>query len=75
MSVEDFHYYSARFNQELDAANDAVNPVSAEIHRTLAKLYSAKATELNLIVEEDRRSAIPVGDGDNFRQILQSGPA
>lgn len=75
MSKEDFHYYRARSDQELDASNEAANAASAEIHRTLAKLYAAKATELNVTVEEDRRFAIPVGDGDNFRQSLQSGPA
>lgn len=43
MNDNDKAYYLSRAEQEDEAAREAVNPLAANIHRTLGRRYRAKA--------------------------------
>ena len=44
---ENAAYYFSRAEQEEEAARKATNPIAAEIHRSLANRYRAKAYDLH----------------------------
>lgn len=55
-------YYLSRGKQEDEAARKAVNPLAADIHRSLASCYRAKACGINTYDADDAQKLSVVRD-------------
>ena len=55
-------YYLSRAEQEDEAAHTAVSPLAADIHRSLATRYRAKAAGYNNYDVDDRQKLSIVRD-------------
>lgn len=56
MIEEEQYYFRSRAEEELAAAVNSTNVESAEIHRTLARLYLSKADEQPTVEADERWS-------------------
>lgn len=71
--LDDWNYFHRRSDEELVKAGISRNPLVADVHRRLAKLYREKADRLVVIGLEVCRGDASGGDEDNFHRIPRSG--